>query len=177
MFRAFDHLVEPCSILLSLVQWSLIAIRLFTGQILTDSTFLLFLEMLSVVQAVRAQWVIVSAKFSLVQQNVQHVWPPSNWTSLNNAQICWTNVQPCSVKVFSTFGWGVSLRFFSEKSNFCWVDPAFCWIRCASEDRFWCQLRFRDQLVANMSYRRRATYWVYVSAASRFLGRISSSHF
>ena len=68
------------------------------------------------VQFARAQWVIVSAKFSLVQQNVQHVWPPSNWTSLNNTQLCWTNVQCCSVKMFSTFDQGLSFR------------PLPCWL-------------------------------------------------
>ena len=64
------------------------------------------------VQFARAQWVIVSAKFSIVQQNVQqnvqHVWPPSDWTSLNNTQLCWTNVQCCSVKMFSTFDQGLT---------------------------------------------------------------------
>ena len=52
MFRAFDHLVEPCSPFLSLVQWSLIAIKLFIEQMLSDSTFPLFFEMLSVVHCV-----------------------------------------------------------------------------------------------------------------------------
>ena len=52
MFRAFDHLVEPCSPLLSLVQRSLIAIKLFTERMLSDSTVPLFFEMLSVVQCV-----------------------------------------------------------------------------------------------------------------------------
>ena len=61
------------------------------------------------VQFALAQWVIVSTKSSLVQQNVQHVWPLSNWTSLNNTQLCWTNVQCCSVKMFRTFDRG--LRF------------------------------------------------------------------
>ena len=51
MFRAFDHLVEPCSPLLS-IQWSLIAIKLFTERMQSDSTFPLFFEMLSVVQCV-----------------------------------------------------------------------------------------------------------------------------
>ena len=60
------------------------------------------------VQFVRAQWVIVSAKFSLVQQNGQHVWPPSNWTSLSSTQLCWTNVQCCSVIMFSTFDRGLT---------------------------------------------------------------------
>ena len=36
------------------------------------------------VQFAHAQWVIISAKFSIVQQNVQYVWPSSNWTSLRN---------------------------------------------------------------------------------------------
>ena len=29
--------------------------------------------------------------------------PPSTWKSLNNTQLCWTNIQCCSVKMFSTF--------------------------------------------------------------------------
>ena len=70
------------------------------------------------VQFARAQWVIVSAKFSLVQQNVQHVWPPSNWTSLNNTQLCWTNVQCCSVKMFSTFDRGL-IQTYNEAKQFC----------------------------------------------------------
>ena len=49
----------------------------------------------------------VSTKFSLVQQNVQHLWSPSNWTSLNNTKLCWINVQWCSVKMFSTFDRGL----------------------------------------------------------------------
>ena len=75
------------------------------------------------VQFARAQLVIVSEKLSLVQQNVQHVWPPSNWTSLNNTQLCWTNVQCCSVKMFSTFDRGliivasVKIWFQSVKWN------------------------------------------------------------
>ena len=62
------------------------------------------------VQFVHVQWgVKVSAKFSLIQQNVQYVWPPSNWTSLNNTQLWWTNVQCCSVRMFSTFDQGLTL--------------------------------------------------------------------
>ena len=120
MFSSFDHLVEPCWPLLSLVQWSLIAIKLFTEQMLSNSTFPLFFEMLSVIQCVWpvtehlfsscvcSGWLIGSAKFSLVQQNVQHVWPLSNWTSPNDTQLCWTNVQCCSVKMFSTFDRGLT---------------------------------------------------------------------
>ena len=86
MFRAFDHLVEPCSPLLSLVQWSLIAIKLFTEQMLSDSTSPLFFEMLSVVQCVwpvtehlfsspvRSRWMLARSSV-LFSQNVQSVWP------------------------------------------------------------------------------------------------------
>ena len=86
--------------------------------------FLCF-EMLSVVQCVwpvtepfvqfaRAQWVIVSTKFSLVQQNAQCVRLPSNWTLLNNTRFCWTNVQCCSVKMFSTFDQGLLKAHFAS---------------------------------------------------------------
>ena len=61
MFRAFDHLVEPCLPLLNLVQWSLIAIKLFTEQLLNDSTSTSFFEMLSVVQHV---WPVIEHLFS-----------------------------------------------------------------------------------------------------------------
>ena len=72
------------------------------------------------VQFARAQWVNVSPKFSLVQQNVQYVWPPSNWTSLNKTQLCWTNVQCCSVKMFSTFDLGLMIL-----PKACGIGPVF----------------------------------------------------
>ena len=63
------------------------------------------------VQFARAQWVKVSAKFSLVQQNVQYVWPPC-WAW---PQLCWTKVQCCSVRIFSMFDQGL---------NFCNINGA-----------------------------------------------------
>ena len=46
MLHSFGHLVLPCFIVLYLVVWSLIAIKLFTKQMLYDTTFLLFSAML-----------------------------------------------------------------------------------------------------------------------------------
>ena len=121
MFRAFDHLVEPCSPLFTLVESRSVkferdqTFHWTNVEPLNISFVFRDVECCSVrltshwtfVQFARAQWVIVSAKFSLVQQNVQHVWPPRNWTSLNNTQLCWINVQCCSVKMFSTFDRGL----------------------------------------------------------------------
>ena len=46
MLHSFGHLVVSCFIVLYLVVWSLIAIKLFTKQMLYDTTFLLFSAML-----------------------------------------------------------------------------------------------------------------------------------
>ena len=116
MFRAFDHLVwalfilvESCSIKFDrdqTIHWTNVE-RLSISFVFRDVEWysVRLTNHWTIARFARAQCVIVNhnikmtqAKFSLVQHYVQYVWPHSNWRSLNNTQLYWTNVHCCSVK-------------------------------------------------------------------------------